>query len=111
MSDFLLLILGTTVNKGMCIERSHGVPLKGYTSKLRSVAHDSAPKKTCFSSNNINHFRVWIKIQSILEFQLRSNQHYEVIFWSLEQRFSTCGPRPTGGPRASAWWAATKVGN
>src|SRR6218665_2669921 len=30
---------------------------------------------------------------------------------SVYQRFSTCGPRPTGGPRTSAWWAATKVGN
>jgi len=26
-------------------------------------------------------------------------------FWTLEQRFSTCGPRP------STWWAATMVGN
>jgi len=29
----------------------------------------------------------------------------------LDQRFSTCGPRPTGWPRTYAWWAATKVGN
>src|SRR6218665_2241310 len=26
----------------------------------------------------------------------------------LRQRFSTCGLRPTGGPRTSAWWAASK---
>jgi len=29
----------------------------------------------------------------------------------LLQRFSTCGPWPTGGLRTSAWWAATRVGN
>src|SRR6218665_4004490 len=34
-----------------------------------------------------------------------------VRIFNIEQRFSTCEPRPTGGPRTSAWWAATKVGN
>ena len=27
----------------------------------------------------------------------------------LTQRFSTCGPRTTGGPRPSAWWSASKT--
>ena len=35
----------------------------------------------------------------------------QVFSVALRQRFSTCGPRPTGGPRTSAWWAANKVGN
>jgi len=27
----------------------------------------------------------------------------------LTQRFSTCGPRITGGARTSAWWSASKA--
>ena len=33
--------------------------------------------------------------------------HSQVIY--LAQRFSTCGPRTTGGPRPSAWWSASKA--
>ena len=29
------------------------------------------------------------------------------IFSCIRQRFSTCGPRTTGGPRPSAWWSAS----
>jgi len=27
----------------------------------------------------------------------------------IQQRFSTCGPRTTGGPRQSAWWSSSKA--
>jgi len=40
-----------------------------------------------------------------------SRAHIPLNIVHLEQRFSTCGPRPTGGPRTSAWWAETKIEN
>ena len=53
-----------------------------------------------------------ITIDNTLSF----NKHIGLIFESasfhiqaLRQRFSTCGPRTTGGPRPSALWSASKA--
>ena len=37
------------------------------------------------------------------------NALYSLHYITLHHRFSTCGPRTTGGPRQSAWWSAIKA--
>jgi len=71
---------------------------------MHTITTDTDAKVVCIIPFYSSQFRALRKSKMII---IKAN----LLPYSIHQRFSTCGPRPTGGPRTSAWWAATKVEN